>query len=113
MPMPSIKLDEPGPVDCLSPGEIPPCPMASLLAETTVEMESSNGVSDSLTNGGMYGQCSAHGLSMFSTLDEVALDVKAATIPESFPPLEPESDCPPSPIACSFGSTMDNRDDTS
>lgn len=86
--------------ECMAAGEVAPCPMASLLVETTVELHS-NGVSDSLTNGGMYGCCRTTGASMFSTLDEVILDpLKVSnTVPGSFPPaLVGESYHQPSPF---------------
>jgi len=73
--------------ECLAAGEITPCPpMASLLVETTVEPDSSRmQLSDSLTNGGMYGHCSTTGTSLFSTTDEVILDSRTLNARVSAP----------------------------
>lgn len=70
--MSQLEGDEDSPT--IPMGDTVPCPMASLLVETTVEDCGYNhSVSDSLTNGGMYGHCRATGASMFN-LDEAVLD---------------------------------------
>lgn len=66
------------------------CGMAGLLADTTMEV-CSTAVSDSLTNGGYYGQCDGDKRvdPLFSTLGEVMIDESGRM--DSFPPVLAES----------------------
>jgi len=77
--------------------------MAGLLADTTVEV--SSGVSDSLTNGGCYGDL-FKSKSLFSTLEEVVLDQSEVNV-DSFPPLA-EVGGQPSPF-CETGTKLCTR----
>lgn len=85
--------------------DLTPCAMAGLLADTTVEV-CSPGVSDSLTNGGCYGDL-FKSKSLFSTLDEVILGQSHVNV--SFPPLLNESEQQPSPFACDSGAKPFSR----
>lgn len=91
--MPSEELDM----------DVTRCAMAGLFADTTVEV--SSGVSDSLTNGGCYGDLFTS-KSLFSTLQEVVLDQSEVNV-DNFPPLA-EARERPSPF-CETGTKLCTR----
>lgn len=89
--------------------DLAPCAMAGLLADTMVEV-SSPGVSDSLTNGGCYGDLFKP-KTLFSTLDEVIhLGQSNVNVDSSLPPLADETDHHQlSPFTCDSGTKAHSR----